>query len=249
MVALSALIGALLAGVLGGAHCLAMCGGFVAAFSAAPPYGAYPIGEARSVPLVPLWALLRRQLAYNGGRVATYAVLGAAAGGAGGAVLAAADWLPLQRTLYAIANVFLLALAVTIAWKREGIVWLQRIGTALFAKTLPAVRPLLGADTVLARVALGMIWGLVPCALTYSVLPIALFAGGAWQGATVMLAFGIGTLPSLLIAGWAVSRAGRWLESRAVRFAAAALLAGFAAVGLWRALVASAALAQGPYCL
>lgn len=244
MIALSALVGALLAGVLGGAHCLAMCGGFVAAFSAGATTDPAP-----GVPLVPLRTLVRRQLAYNGGRIATYALLGAIAGGAGGALLAAADWLPLQRLLYVIANVFLLALAVTIAWKREGFVWLQRVGSALFAKALPAVRPLLGTDTLVARVALGMIWGLVPCALTYSVLPIALFAGGAWQGAAVMAAFGIGTLPSLLVAGWAVSRAGRALETRAVRLGAAALLAGFAAVGLWRALASTAALAQGAFCL
>jgi hypothetical protein len=81
------------------------------------------------------------------------------------------------------------------------------------------------------------------------VLPIALFAGGTMQGAVLMLAFGIGTLPNLLAAGWLVSRAGRWLAARAVRVAAAALIAGFAAVGLWRAWFATGSLAQGPFCL
>ena len=242
--ALSALIGAWLAGALGGAHCLAMCGGFVAAFS-----GGAPSAAGQGVPLLPARTLALRQLAYNGGRIATYALLGALAGGAGGALLSAAGWLPLQRGLYVVANLFLLALALTIAWKRDGFAWLQRLGNALFGKVLPAVRPLLGADTALARFALGMIWGLVPCALTYSVLPIALFAGGAPQGALVMLAFGIGTLPSLLVAGWVVSRAGRWLDTRAVRYAAATLLAGFAAVGLWRALFVTPNLAHGAFCL
>ena len=100
-----------------------------------------------------------------------------------------------------VANLFLLALAFAIAWKHGGFAWLQRAGGALFGKVLPAFRPLLGADTVPARYALGMIWGLVPCALTYGVLPIALFAGGI-AGAAVMLAFGLGTLPNLLAAGW-----------------------------------------------
>jgi sulfite exporter TauE/SafE len=94
-----------------------------------------------------------------------------------------------------------------------------------------------------------MVWGLVPCALVYSVLPIALFAGGAYQGALVMLAFGIGTLPNLLAAGWVVSRARAWLDTPIVRYAAASLLAGFAAVGIWRALFGAASLAQGPFCL
>jgi sulfite exporter TauE/SafE len=200
-------------------------------------------------PLRPARTLAWRQLAYNAGRITTYALLGAAAGGAGGALLAGADWLPLQRTVYVVANLFLLGLAVAIAWKRAGLAWLQSAGNALFAKALPAVRPLRQADSTAARYALGMIWGLVPCALTYSVLPIAAFAGGALQGAAVMLAFGIGTLPNLLAAGWLVSRAGRWLDAPAFRLAAAALIAGFAAVGLWRALLGTGSLAQGPFCL
>jgi len=243
--ALTALIGAWLAGVLGGAHCLAMCGGFVAVMAAGD---ATPV-EARAVPLLPARALLWRQLFYNAGRVTTYAFLGTAAGGAGGALLAAADGVPLLRFLYLVANVFLLALALAIAWQGSGFAWVQHAGNALFGKVLPAVRPLFLANSVAARYALGMVWGLVPCALVYSVLPIALFAGGAYQGALVMLAFGVGTLPNLLAAGWVVSRARGWLDTRVVRYAAAALLASFAAVGIWRALFGAASLAQGPFCL
>jgi len=119
----------------------------------------------------------------------------------------------------------------------------------LFGQLVPAFRPLLRAGSAPARYALGMLWGLVPCALVYGVLPIALFAGGIWQGATVMLAFGLGTLPNLLAAGWVMARARRWLDARMVRYPAAALLAGFAVVGIWRALFGTASLAHGPFCL
>jgi len=64
-----------------------------------------------------------------------------------------------------------------------------------------------------------------------------------------MLAFGLGTLPNLLAAGWVVGRARRWLDRNAIRYSAAALLAGFAAVGIWRALWGPLSLAQGPFCL
>ena len=242
--ALSALIGAWLAGILGGVHCLAMCGGFVAAMA-----GGTPATGGQGTPLLPARTLAWRQLSYNAGRVTTYTLLGALAGGAGGAVLSAADWVPLQRFIYVVANLFLLALALAIVWRRAAFAWLQNAGSALFGKALPAVRPLLQADSVFARYALGMIWGLVPCALTYSVLPIAVFAGGALQGASVMLAFGIGTLPNLLAAGWILTRTRRWLDAPFVRIAAAALIAGFAAVGLWRALFATGSLGQGPFCL
>ncbi len=242
--AVSALIGAWLAGALGGVHCVAMCGGFVAALS-----GAGVPARAQGASLLPARVLARRQLAYNLGRITTYALLGALLGGAGFVALAAVDWLPVQRALYVLANLFLLALAVAIVSKRDGLAWLQRAGSALFANVLPAVRPLMLRERGSARYALGMIWGLVPCALSYSVLPVALFAGGALEGAAVMLAFGIGTLPNLIAAGWIVTRGRTWSASRVVRYGAALLLAGFAAAGVWRALYGPLSLAQGPFCL
>lgn len=241
--AFSALISAFVAGLLGGAHCLAMCGGFVAALSGAgiPP-------QARGASLLPARTIARRQLPYNLGRITTYGVLGAVFGGAGALALAAGDWLAVQRVLFVVANVFLLALALAIVSKREGVASLQGAGAALFGRVMPAVRPLLARDSAPARFALGTIWGLVPCGLIYSVLPIALFAGGALQGGAVMLAFGLGTLPNLLAAGWLVARSRAWLDSRIVRYGAALLLAAFALVGIWRALFGPMAQMQGPFC-
>jgi sulfite exporter TauE/SafE len=63
-----------------------------------------------------------------------------------------------------------------------------------------------------------------------------------------MLAFGLGTLPNLLAAGWIASRARGILDARLARFAAAALIGAFAVAGLWRATVAGA-LAPGAFCL
>jgi hypothetical protein len=239
----SALIGAALAGLLGGAHCLAMCGGFVAALS-----GGAAARRAPQAKLLPARVLAWRELPYNLGRVTTYAGLGAVAGGAGGALLGAGDWLAVQRVLYVVANVFLLALAAAIISEGKGWAPLQRAGAALFARALPAVRPLIVRDDALSRYAVGAIWGLVPCGLVYGVLPIALFAGGALAGATVMLAFGLGTLPNLLAAGWIVSRVRSWVNPRTVRFASAALLAGFAVLGIGRALFWPPAALQGAFC-
>ena len=238
---ISPLIAAWLAGTLGGAHCVAMCGGFVAALSGAGRL-------ASEAPLVPARTLASRALTHNLGRITTYALLGTILGGVGALALSAAEWLPLQRTLYLIANLFLLALAAAILWNRDALAVLQRAGAAMFARALPAVRVLRARDGALARYGLGMIWGLVPCALTYSVLPIAAFAGGAFEGGAVMLAFGLGTLPNLLAAAWVVTRAREWLGSRIVRYGAAALLAGFAGLGVWRAMYGSLASAHGAFC-
>ena len=94
-----------------------------------------------------------------------------------------------------------------------------------------------------------MIWGLVPCGLIYGVLPIALFAGSAPAGGAVMLAFGLGTLPNLVAAGWVVARARAWQDGRLARYAAALVLIAFALVGIWRALFGPMSFAQGPFCL
>ena len=240
---LSALTAALLAGLLGGAHCVAMCGGFVMALSGAgiPP-------RDQGAALLPARALARWQLAHNFGRITTYASLGAIAGGVGGLVLGAGEWPALQRALYVVANLFLLALALAIAGRGSNVEWLQRVGAAVFARVVPAVRPLVTRGAASARFALGMLWGLVPCGLVYGVLPIALFAGSAPGGALVMLAFGLGTLPNLLAAGWIVTRARGWLDARIVRYGAAALLAGFAAFGIWRALSVAQPPGHGAFC-
>jgi sulfite exporter TauE/SafE len=240
---ISGLIAAVLAGLLGGAHCLAMCGGFMTALAGPGQRAVQPVAT-----LHPARALARRQLPYNLGRITTYTALGAVAGGAGGAALAAGDWLAIQRVLYVVANLFLLILAFLIMSNGKGIAAPQRIGAALFARVLPAVRPLMARDDALARYAIGAIWGLVPCGLVYAMLPIALFAGGALQGAALMLAFGLGTLPNLLAAGFVLARAGTWLNMRALRFATAVLLAGFGVVGIGRALFGSLTTLQGAFC-
>jgi len=232
--ATSLLLTALLAGLVGGLHCAAMCGGFVTAMS------------ARDATLHPARTLVMRQLAYHAGRIASYAALGAIFGAVGSAAI---DALPLQKTLYVVANVLLLTLAAAIALRTATMSWLARAGVAAFGRVLPLVRPLAQGSSAASRVGLGVVWGLVPCTLVYGVLPLALFAGGAWQGAAVMLVFGMATLPHLLGFGFVLARLRKLLGGRVFRHAAAVLIASFAIAGLYRVLFLPASLAQGPFCL
>ena len=117
--ALSALIAAMLAGALGGVHCLAMCGGFLTAISGATQ------SEPAFVALRSRTALMLRQLPYNLGRIVTYSALGALGGGLGAAALSAAYLLPLQRVLYVVANLFLLAVGIAIVGPHRGVAWLD----------------------------------------------------------------------------------------------------------------------------
>ena len=241
--ALSLVLTAWLVGTLGGVHCLSMCGGFITAVASRTTPAGQPIA------LLPAATVARRQLAYHVARIASYALLGAAFGAAGAVAIDALPLASLQRALYIVANGFLLVLGVVILLRSPGLPWLQRAGGKAFAVLLHLARPLLRHPGLRGRIALGLIWGLVPCAMVYSVLPLAMFAGGAWQGAAVMVAFGAGTLPNLLLAGFMLERAKRWLDMRALRYSASALMIAFGLLGVWRVLDMPQSSAQGLICL
>jgi hypothetical protein len=240
---LSVLISAWLVGALGGLHCLAMCGGFLAAA------GARDAGAAGSAPILPAATLLGREAAYHAGRLGTYMLLGAAFGTAGAMAMNAAALVPLQRIFYVVANLFLVLLGVSLVARSWRIPVLHSAGSRMFGAVLPVFKPLLCKPGLTGRVVLGLVWGLVPCALVYSVLPLALFAGGPLQGAAVMLAFGVGTTPNLLALGMLLRRGRRLLDARALRYLAAAVLIAFGLLGLWRVYTAGDALAQGAFCI
>lgn len=237
---LSVLISAWLVGALGGLHCLAMCGGLVTAVAAR---------DTASRPLLPARTVTVRRLAYQAGRISTYALLGAVFGATGALAMQAADYLPLQRALYVAANVFLLLLGASLAFAMPGGGWLQRSGAKAFGAVLTRMQPLLRRPGAAGRLALGLLWGLLPCGLVYSVLPLALFAGGAWQGGAVMLAFGLGTLPNLMAADVLVGRAKRAFDDKAIRYGVATVLIAFGLIGIWRVLYDPGALARGAFCL
>ena len=234
----SALIGAFLAGLLGGLHCVAMCGGWIAIVARPPAV----------VRLEPIGRLRAGQAASQLGRVTSYVLLGAALGAAGGAAFAVAV-APVQRWMYVLANFMLLLLALSLAVRGVEIAWLERAGLAAFRRLLPAVARLAPRDGVVARYLLGLVWGFTPCALVYGVLPVAMLAGSAADGAVVMLAFGLGTLPNLLAAGWTLAHSRRWFAAPVYRIIAAVVIAVFAVIGLHRAWFAPDTLGQGPFCL
>src|SRR5512134_1015410 len=171
-------VSAFLVGLLGGVHCLGMCGGIVGALSLQRP-GAQPVAAF--------------QLAYNLGRILSYGVAGALAGAigfaAGGAVAA-------RVGLYVLANLMLLALGLHLAGLWQGVAALERVGVLLWARIRPLAARFLPVDSTPRALASGLLWGWLPCGMVYSVLTTALFSGSAARGFLVMLAFGLGTLPN-----------------------------------------------------
>jgi sulfite exporter TauE/SafE len=229
----SGFIAVFLVGLLGGTHCMAMCGGIVGALTVGTPPG------RRQWPL---------HLAYNLGRISSYALAGAVLGAIGSAGLLLNDVMPVQMALYVLANLMLVALGLYLIGVPQGLTFLERGGQKVWARIQPLTRRFLPATSVSRALPLGMLWGFLPCGMVYSVLTTALLTGSALRGAGLMLAFGLGTLPNLLLAGFLLRRFRDIVQGRAVRLVSGLLVMGFGVWGLFNATTLGGRLWQGIVC-
>lgn len=210
----SAYLALFLVGLLGGTHCVGMCGGIVGALSMGAP--------AR-------WSML---LAYNGGRILSYAVAGSIAGALGAASLGLEGQVPVRLILYFLANLMLVALGLYLLGVTRALAFTERAGQHLWRILQPLTKRFLPARTMRQAFPLGVLWGWLPCGLVYSALASALSSGSAGHGALMMLAFGLGTLPNLLLAGILLARLNEFVRRPAVRMFSGLLVLGFGLYGL-----------------
>jgi sulfite exporter TauE/SafE len=215
---------AFLVGLLGGVHCVGMCGGIVSTLTAGLPR------EVRSS----LPRLTPFQLAYNGGRIVGYTLAGALMGALGTVLVQAAPFQYAQRALYAIAAVFMILLGLYLSGWWLGLGRLEALGGVLWRRLEPFGRRLLPIRTPWHALGVGLVWAWLPCGLVYSVLIWSISAGSPGQGALLMLAFGLGTLPNLLAIGMLAGAAARIVERRWVRQAAGILVLVFGLRALWQ---------------
>ena len=208
-----------LVGLLGGTHCVGMCGGIVTALSMQLP------GKQMNISYL---------LAYNFGRITTYTTVGALAGAVGSSVLLLKGFLPVQQLLYVLANVMLVMLGLYLAGIWHAVVYIERVGSFVWKRLQPFMGKLLPVKSIPRAFVVGTLWGWLPCGLVYSVLVSALASGNALHGAMLMLAFGLGTLPNLLAMGFFAQNLKFWLQKQYTRFAAGMLVAGFGVWGLIR---------------
>jgi sulfite exporter TauE/SafE len=220
-------------GLLGSVHCAAMCGGIVGALSLAP-------ARAAAFP-VPVRAAARARAsmanvaAYNLGRIGSYMTAGALAGAAAGSARSLAGLPALQAGGYWLANLMLVALGLYLMDAWRGLAWLEQGGRCLWQHVQPLMRRVGPPDTPAKMVATGFLWGWLPCGMVYSALVTAMLSGSAANGAAVMFAFGLGTLPMLLALGAAGARLRAFLARRPVRVASGLVVLGFGLLGLARA--------------
>jgi hypothetical protein len=219
------LASAFVVGLLGGVHCVGMCGGIVAALT----FGLPTERRERLATMLPFL------LAYNAGRIASYTLAGALMGGAGLLLARLAPVQAAQGMLLVVAGLFMVAMGLYIAGWWTGLGRLERVGGLLWRRLEPFGRRLLPVRRPAQALALGALWGWLPCGLVYSALVWAVSSGGAAQGAALMLAFGLGTLPNLLLMGAAAGTVARLAQRPLVRQAAGGAVLLFGLWTLWSA--------------
>ncbi|MGC3871770.1 sulfite exporter TauE/SafE family protein [Halomonas sp. GXIMD04776] len=207
-------------GLLGGAHCIGMCGGIMSALTfAVPP-------SMRST--ARLSGLL---LGYNLGRIASYMMAGALVAGLGTLLGSASNSLRLVLQILAALMLILMALYLANWWR--GLIRIEALGRRLWRYIEPLGRRLMPVVKIPQAIALGAVWGWLPCGLVYSMLTWSLAGGDPARGAALMGAFGLGTLPALLITGVAARQMTNLIRHPATRTIAALLIIAFALWQLW----------------
>jgi sulfite exporter TauE/SafE len=218
-------------------HCVGMCGGFVALVSVAPSITTIGNGGATGTAALanPPWrrAVLPQQLVFNAGRIATYTLLGAMAGALGSFTSLISKTGRIQALLMISAGVLMVGTGLALAglmkhWSRVKAnvatpqPWLARG----FEHVTRLPRPM-------RALPLGALLGFLPCGLIYAMLAKAASSGSALLGALVMLTFGFGTVPALLLVAFFADLFSITLRDKLVRVSGV-LLGVLGAITLYR---------------
>ena len=229
-------IAVFLIGLLGGVHCVGMCGGIVGVLS------------TQTVRMPGAASVFPLHLAYNLGRISSYVIAGALVGAIGSFGMLLNDMLPVQMALYVAANLMMIALGLYLTGFTQSLAFTERIGQVLWRRIQPFTRRFLPARGVVQAYPLGLLWGWLPCGMVYGVLTAALLSGSPERGAATMLAFGLGTLPNLLLAGMLLQRLRSIVQARYVRLGSGLLVIAFGVWGLINATTLGGRLWAGIAC-
>lgn len=240
MITLPLTFAAITAGLLGGVHCVGMCGGISTMLSQAPKQSLAQIDSKviiiqRAPKLIDgkgaVTINYRHQILLQSGRLLTYMLIGALFGGVGAASMQFKPFLPVQKILFIIGNLALVLLGLHLLGLAIVASILKKISAPILRYShafMPAIE--LGKRHPFL---MGMSWGCLPCGLLYGVAPFALLSGDAVSGAILMFLFGLSALPHLLLTQTLFRRTNLGRFSAYIRAASAFCLIGFGLFGLF----------------
>jgi sulfite exporter TauE/SafE len=240
MITLPLALAVMTAGLVGGVHCVGMCGGISTLLSHAPER-AIPNSNKKIIAIhngsKPLAANAdstenyRYQILLQSGRLMTYMLIGMLFGGIGAAGMQFKPYLPMQKILFVVGNLALVLLGLHLLGLKFTALLLKKISGPILQfghSFMPAVtygrrHPFL----------MGMSWGCLPCGLLYGVAPFALLSGDALSGAILMLLFGLTALPHLLFTQILIRRGNSGRFTTYIKAASACCLILIGLFGLW----------------
>jgi uncharacterized protein len=194
------LFSAFIIGLLGSGHCIAMCGGITTMLTSAinkpNSYGDIASITTKNNNASKSYSKRSLLLSYHLGRIFSYSLIGAIVGFTGS--LAAKNLgLPLTFLRF-LAAIFLILLGLYLG---QWLMWLNRVealGKYLWKYLSPLAKHVIPVNSPKKALGLGALWGWLPCGLIYSTLTWSLASGSALTGASIMLCFGLGTVPALI---------------------------------------------------
>lgn len=199
---LPALSAAVLAGLLGSAHCLGMCAGISGLF-------------AVNANVASLRDNLPFALTYNLGRVISYALLGTIVGAFGSVVIKASPGI--ASGVRILSGVVIILVGLKVAFDLRWLLAIERMGASLWSRIAPTAKALLPVTTLPRALGLGLVWGWLPCGLVYSVLLIAATSADSFNGAMIMAAFGLGTMPAMIMTGLGAAKLTQIMRRKSAR--------------------------------
>lgn len=207
------LIAAFMTGLIGSVHCTGMCGGIIGALSTG-----LPENTRRHY-----WRILPYLLLYNTGRLGSYTVAGIIAAwlGTGASSLFTDN---VQQWGVWLGGLFMIALGLYISGWWQILTVLEKAGGHVWKYLQPVGQKLLPVKSPVHALGLGIIWGWLPCGLVYAMLTLALATQNAIQGGLLMLAFGLGTLPTLIAMGTFTSKLAQWVKLPLIRQLAGSII-------------------------
>lgn len=210
---------ALVMGLVGSLHCIGMCGGIVGAL-------------VMRLPINHWTGLLPYLLAYNIGRLSSYIIAGMLAGWLGSQF---GGFLPQPQVVgKIIAGLFMIAVGFYVSgWSVFLIQKIEKAGNVLWQYVQPLSKRFFPVSNPFQALGIGLIWGWLPCGLVYSALALALASPNAFEGGLIMLAFGIGTLPMLLLIGVTAHKLLNFTKLPIIRKIAGSIIILFGLLTLW----------------
>lgn len=188
---LPVLAAAFAAGLLGSAHCLGMCAGMSGLFAA----GASVAALKTQLPLA---------IAYNGGRILSYAFLGVVVALIGKTAVGAIPGL--AGPVRIASGLLIVVIGLQVAFNLRLLAPVEKVGALIWNRLAPRATGLIPATSITKAAGLGLLWGWLPCGLVYSALLIAATTADAASGGLVMIAFGMGTMPAMILTGLSAAK-------------------------------------------